>query len=208
MINNKNNKNNKNKKIIKISKIHKNNNKIKSISKYYDEIAKGYNELHEDEQKSKHSKILKELLTLGLKNKSQLLDIGCGTGKSFDYYPCKIFGIEPSKKMVKQHPKHEELIKSGRLLLCEAQKIGSCFKDKKFDFIISVTAAHHYKEAEKTFIDIIRKLAKNGFAVFSLLKGTEKETEQIIKNKFVIYKKILPDNYQKDTILICTPKKC
>lgn len=173
--------------------------------KYYDSIALGYDELHEKEQNDKFIAILNELNQLGLKKESELLDIGCGTCKSFDFFPCKVYGSEPSIKMTKQHPRYKELLQKKKLKICGAEEIKKCFGQKKFDFIITVTAAHHFENKNKTFSDIRKKLKKPGYVAFSLLKGTEKELSKVIKQEFKIMKEILPNEAQKDTILICKP---
>ena len=65
----------------------------------YNKIAKGYNELHKEEQLEK-LEIIKNHLEV--KSTYRLLDIGAGTGISTNFFDCKVIGIEPSKEMLKQ----------------------------------------------------------------------------------------------------------
>lgn len=174
--------------------------------KYYDAIAKGYDKLHSEEQDAKFSAILNELVKYGLNKNSDLLDIGCGTLRSFDFFPCEVFGIEPSKEMAKQHPEYKELIRKGKLIICGVENIMNCFKQKKFDFIVSITAAHHFKDKEKALSDIKKRLKNKGTVAFSLLKNTDKEYEKYMKKHFIINKIISPQKNQKDTIIICSNK--
>ena len=69
---------------------------------YYDDISPGYNELHKEEQLNK-LRIIKENLEI---NKSdRLLDVGCGTGFSLEYFDCDSTGLEPSKEMTRDNKK-------------------------------------------------------------------------------------------------------
>ena len=98
--------------------------------KYYNQIARGYNELHKQEQLNKIKIIKKHLKPRGL-----LLDIGAGTGistKPFEKH-CKCIALDPSINMLKQY--------KGLKVLAKAENLP--FKDKTFDTIISVTALHH-----------------------------------------------------------------
>ena len=52
------------------------------MDEYYDKIAKGYNELHAEEQKKKLAIIKKYIQP---EKSDLLLDVGCGTGVSSDW---------------------------------------------------------------------------------------------------------------------------
>ena len=64
----------------------------------YNKIASGYNELYEEEQLKK-LKNIKDNIKVNITDK--LLDIGCGTGISTNYFKCKSTGIDNSKEMIK-----------------------------------------------------------------------------------------------------------
>ncbi len=123
--------------------------------KYYNKIAKGYNELHKKEQLNK-IKIIKQ----HIKPKPLILDIGAGTGISSE--PFNAIAIDPSINMLKQY--------KGIKVLAKAEYLP--FKDKTFNTIISVTALHHtnIKQALKE----IKRVSKKGAQVaITILKKSK-----------------------------------
>lgn len=149
---------------------------------YYNEIAKGYDELHKNEQRSKFESILKET---DLKPEYKLLDIGCGTCLSKDFFICDWYGVEPAEKMIEQHSNHKQLIALKKLFVAQGEKIDSLFEENFFDVIICVSTAHHFKNPDNVFLQI-KKIAKlNASIIFSLLKKTsnfEMLKQEIITN--------------------------
>jgi ubiquinone/menaquinone biosynthesis C-methylase UbiE len=153
--------------------------------KYYNSIAKGYDNLHKEEQLKK-LRIIKN--NLEIKKSDKLLDVGCGTGFSLDYFDCETTGIDPSKELIKQYSG------KSRMLLGKAEKLP--FKDKSFDIVISITAIHNFKNIEKGLKEIQRD-GKERFA-FSILKKS-KITKNLIKKYYKIKKTI---EEEKDIIYI------
>jgi len=76
----------------------------------YNKIAKSYNELHKEEQIKKL-----EIIKKNIKIIPPLLDVGCGTGISTNYFNCVSIGIDNSEEMIKQS-------KEGNLIHGEAEK--------------------------------------------------------------------------------------
>ncbi len=150
---------------------------------YYDQIAKGYNELHEEEQKKKL-----EIIKKYLKPKGLILDIGAGTGISTKYFK-NIVLLDPSKEMLKRA--------KGKKVIAKAEKMP--FPDKTFDAIISVTSLHH-TDIQKAIKEIKRVSKKNCKYAFTLLKRAKnyKLIRQELKKNF----KLKEINEEKDTILI------
>jgi ubiquinone/menaquinone biosynthesis C-methylase UbiE len=60
-----------------------------TITKWYDAISAGYDELYGEEQNKKHAKVLQ---VIGKKQFSIMVDVGCGTGKLLEL-------IEPRSKL-------------------------------------------------------------------------------------------------------------
>ena len=129
------------------------------MENYYDSIAVGYDELHKEEQikkleRIKHSGILKESDTL--------LDVGCGTGFSLDYFTVKkSIGIEPSPKLLEQYSGKSQTI------IGIAEKLP--FLDNQFDVVISVTAIQNFTDVQKGLSEMCR-VGKNRFALSFLKK--------------------------------------
>ena len=151
----------------------------------YKHISKGYNELHRDEQ-IKKLKIIKE----NLKIIPPLLDIGCGTGISTNFFKVKSIGIDKCKEMLKQGDKN--------LMYGNAEKLP--FKDKSFNTVISVTAFHNFKNMEKALKEIIR-VSKNNNICITFLKRSKKlnQFKKLMKKYFKNIKQI---EEEKDIIFI------
>ena len=159
---------------------------------YYNEISKGYDELHGEEQLNK-AKIIASKLALNKDDK--LLDVGCGNGSYLDLFDCDVTGVDPSEELINQYKGKHKLM-AGR-----AEKL--VFPDNSFDVVISITSIHNFEDIEKGLREI-NKVCKNKF-VFSVLKRTNKFNliEKLINELFVVNEKIFED---KDIIFFCTKK--
>lgn len=154
---------------------------------YYNKIAKGYNELHEQEQLKKLAIIKKYLKP---NKKDTLLDIGAGTGistKAFNKL-CKCIALDPAVKMLKQY--------SGKKILGKAESLP--FKAKTFSIILSLTSFHHFN-ISKALKEIYRVSKPNAKIIISILKSSKKSTILKTKLKKLNYKIIEED---KDLIFL------
>ncbi len=153
--------------------------------KYYNETAKGYNELHKEEQLKK-VKIIKQHLK---KPYGKLLDIGAGTGistKPFEKDSKEAIALDPSEELLKQY--------KGKKVLAKAESLP--FKDNTFDTIISITALHH-SNLKQAIKEINRVAKPNAQIAISFLKRSKylKEIQKLLKD----YNQIEED---KDIIFI------
>lgn len=136
----------------------------------YKYLAKSYNELHEEEQLKK-LKIIKD----NLKIIPPLLDLGCGTGISTNYFDVKAIGVDNSKEMLEKGTKN--------LIYANAEKLP--FKDNTFNTVISVTAFHNFKNMEKGLKEIIRVSSNNNIAISFLRKSKKlSEFRNLLKKYF------------------------
>ncbi|MBS3152840.1 class I SAM-dependent methyltransferase [Candidatus Woesearchaeota archaeon] len=154
----------------------------------YDTIAKSYNELYIEEQLRKLN-IIKKYLKI--KKNHKLLDVGCGTGISTNFFDCKTFGIDKSKEMIEQG--------NGNLIQSLAEDLP--FKDKYFDIVISVTSVHNFDNPKKALKEIQRVKKSKAQVVITLLNKSIKynKIKELIKKYFEIISEIDED---KDTIFI------
>jgi len=155
----------------------------------YNFFARSYNELYEEEQINK-LKIIKEYLKL--KKSDKLLDIGCGTGISTNFFKCNTQGIDPSKEMMKLGKGKREEGKAEDLK----------FKNSSFDIILAITSIHNFDDPKKAIEEIKRVSKKNAQIVITLLKKSPKynSIKKLIEIKLEIIKEI---DETKDTIFMC-----
>lgn len=151
---------------------------------YYDQISKGYNELHGEEQLKKINIILNNIK---IKKKSKLLDVGCGTGFYLDLFNCNITGVDPS----------EELLKRCKYKTTKAYAENLPFEDNSFDLVISITSIHNFKNINKA-LEEMKRVGEKKF-VFSVLKKSKKfdYITDLIKKKFKVKKIVIEE---KDAI--------
>ncbi|MFP4523521.1 MAG: class I SAM-dependent methyltransferase [Candidatus Nanoarchaeia archaeon] len=138
---------------------------------YYDEIARGYDALHKEEQLKKLHIISNRLsLTQG----ETLLDVGCGTGFSLDFFSGVVTtGVDPAKKLVEQYTGKQKI-----LVGC-AESLP--FDNSSFDVVISVTAIQNFSDLRQGLQEIFR-CATNRFAL-TLLKNSSRvdQVRKILK---------------------------
>jgi len=134
---------------------------------YYDSIAKGYNELHGEEQLKKLEIIKKKI---EIKSSDKVLDVGCGTGLS-SILGGVITGIDPSAELLKQA--------KCKTVCASAEEIP--FKDNSFDIVVSVTAIQNFTDIKKG-LEEIKRVGKDKFALSFLKKSEKREKILVLLN--------------------------
>ena len=142
----------------------------------YNKIAKSYNELHKEEQIKKLEVIKKNIKII-----PPLLDVGCGTGISTNYFNVVSIGIDNSKEMIKQS-------KQGNLIYGNAEKLP--FPDKSFNTIISVTSFHNFKSMKKALLEIKRVSSNHNIAITFLKKSSKVNKFRELLKKYFKFKEI------------------
>ncbi len=158
---------------------------------YYDEIAKTYNELHKEEQMKKLKIILDEDL---ISSSDKLLDVGCGTGFSLDYFDViESVGIDPAEKLIEQYAG-----KNKALVGC-AENLP--FENDFFDVVISITAIQNFEDIQKGLKEI-KRVGKNKFGLTFLKRSIKSQLiEKLIRKTFSEFEiKIIEED--KDLIFI------
>jgi len=149
----------------------------------YKHISKSYNKLHKEEQIKKLNIIKKNLKII-----PPLLDVGCGTGISTNFFKVKSIGVDNCKEMIKG-------VKN--LQYAQAEKLP--FKNNTFNTVISVTAFHNFKNMEKALKEILR-VSKNNNICITFLKRSKKllQFRKLIKK----YLKVKEIKEEKDIIFL------
>ncbi|MBI2106414.1 class I SAM-dependent methyltransferase [Candidatus Woesearchaeota archaeon] len=151
---------------------------------FYNKIAKGYEELHKEEQLRK-IRLIKKYLNVRLSDK--LLDVGCGMGLTTIPWKCKRYGIDPSEILLERTRQKNKIVYKKAY----AEKIP--YKSNFFDVVISVTAIQNFKDMEKGLREI-KRVGKNSFVLTFLKKSSKKDfIEKLIKKHFKVEKKIEED---------------
>jgi len=169
------------------------------ISKYYDSISSGYDELHFEEQKQKINIILQEITP---KRSEKLLDVGCGTCFSFEYFKCDCYGIEPSREMLKKYSKYAHY--KNKLFVGGGEDVDKHFKKDFFDYVVCLSVAHHFSNWSKSLKNVETVSKKDAIIVFSLLNCVDvKKHKKMIEDSFKVYKVV----NSKDLIIFARNKK-
>ena len=142
----------------------------------YKHISKSYNELHKEEQIKKL-----EIIKNNIEVISPLLDVGCGTGISANYFDIESIGIDNCKEMINEG-------KSGNLIYGNAEKLP--FPDKTFNTIISVTAFHNFKNMENALKEIKRVSRNNNIAITFLKKSKKLNKFRNLLNRYFNFEEI------------------
>lgn len=122
---------------------------------YYDNIAPGYDELHENEQLAKLYKLLEHVPLKG-----KVLDVGAGT--------CIVARYVKRVTCVSIDPSEEMLAKGvGERHVASAEELP--FSDDTFDAVVSLTALHH-SDLDKALPEIYRVVKVGGTVAISFLK--------------------------------------
>lgn len=142
---------------------------------YYDEISKGYEELHKEEQLKKIRLIQKYLK---VNSEDKLLDVGCGTGLTTESWPCQRYGIDPSVKLL------EKARQKDKIEYKQAPAENIPYPDNFFDIVISITAIQNFSDVEKGLREI-KRVGKNKFVLSFLKKSNKRDfIEKKIKELF------------------------
>ena len=160
--------------------------------KYYNGLAPGYDELHGEEQRRKLS-ILKAHLQV--ERSELLLDVGCGTGISSEFFNCRIIGIDNSMEMVLEAK--SKGVKNAAYILADGEHLP--FKTGVFDCVICVTALHNFTSPTNALFDMGR-VASNTGAVTILKKAERSRELELLVNDIMEVTEVMDE--EKDRILI------
>lgn len=165
-------------------------------SNYYDGIAPGYNNLYGEEQQIKLQAISRLLHDTDI-NGLSLLDVGCGTGISSDYFVdkfnCKVIGIDPSSELIKQNQSNKSTLVVG-----SAEELP--FSENQFEVVVSVSAIQNFTDVQKG-LDEIKRVGNDLFVLTFMSKENSdaKEITAMIESTFSVLEKVTAKN---DTVFL------
>lgn len=154
----------------------------------YDTIAPGYDELYRDEQLEKLRVVQRHLK---VEKTDRLLDVGCGTGISTNFFDCECVGVDFSEQMITQG--------KGQLMHAPAESLP--FEDDVFDVVISITAIHNFEDYRKAFTEMRRVLKKDGKMAVTILKRSKRKEE--IKSFLLDQLPFTSFDCGKDVLMLC-----
>lgn len=141
---------------------------------YYDQIADGYDELHKEEQLKKLAIIKNSGI---VKVGDNLLDVGCGSGFSLDYFNVSsAVGVDPSAGLVSKYSGNQ------KIMVERAEQLN--FEDDLFDVVISITAIQNF-DCVPEGLKEIKRVGKKRFALTYLKKSSKaQEIEDLMSEIF------------------------
>ncbi|MFT4312805.1 MAG: class I SAM-dependent methyltransferase [Candidatus Woesearchaeota archaeon] len=168
---------------------------------YYNGLADGYNRLYGHEQRQKLEKAKQEILPLLDKNAiASVLDVGCGTGISTDFWSevfgIKAVGIDPAIALLKQNSQTKSILQPG-----SAEELD--FADSSFDLVVSFSAIQNFTDVQKGLHEIHR-VGKQYFILSVMNRGSSfPNIREYIKETFTLR---LEFDCVNDTIFFCEKK--
>lgn len=138
--------------------------------KYFDKIAKVYDNWYQTKTGSYVDRTEKELVFTLLKSKTGLsLDLGCGTGNySLELYKrgFAVIGLDSSKEMLKVARK-----KISEIYFIKGDAYFLPFKNEVFDLVLSITMFEFIKEPIRVMKEIYRVLKPGGEVLIGTMNG-------------------------------------
>jgi ubiquinone/menaquinone biosynthesis C-methylase UbiE len=133
----------------------------------YDDTDSAF-KLKEKAKKSIFAKLLDEQIPY----KSNILEIGCGTGQLTNYlgmtYGRTVIGTDICFNSLNMANQFKEANDVNRAAFCQMNLFKPIFKDSSFDFVISNGVLHHTSDAFLAFKTISKLVKKNGFIIIGL----------------------------------------
>lgn len=152
------------------------------MDEYYNSIASGYDDLYGEEQLKKLNFIIGKLPSNFFEGVKTILDVGCGTGISSDYFAklgFDVVGVDPSSGLLEQNT-----FGRCKFVLGSAEELP--FKDNSFDLVVSFTAIQNFDDLLNGLKEI-RRVCKKKF-ILTFLKGvsSSEKIDAVIKEIFDI----------------------
>ncbi len=98
----------------------------------------------------------------------RVLEIGCGTGGNFEYYPAsaRVVASEPDSEMLKRAERHAEALGLKNVELRQAAAEALPFEDVSFDCVVSGWVLCHTDHTSSALAEVRRILKPGGALLF------------------------------------------
>lgn len=139
---------------------------------YYSSIAPGYDALYGEEQDEKLREFLaKTPLSDKALDNGMILDVGCGTARSKQFFPHMSWrGIEPAQGLIDHAPQ------DAKPLITTGGGESLPYPNDSFDIVLSLTALQNFDDPNAGLQEMNRVVKPDGIIVLSFLKKSEKKT--------------------------------
>jgi len=178
-------------------------NDKRRIMRLYNQSAKVYDTQYGEEQ---DAKIRTALNNLTLKEKTLILDAGCGTGLLFAHVANKIqflAGIDVSRGLLKEAAKKARNHKNIALIRADADSMP--FSDLTFDVVFALTLLQNMPNSRKT-LDEIKRVSKHdaGIVLTGLRKAfTQEQFSELLKRASLKVRVLKLDEQMREYVSVC-----
>ena len=148
----------------------------------YEKFAKLYEMLFKPFFKSGMKKVM---CSIKQNNHSNLLEVGCGTGYSFQYYPpgVNIMAYDVSSKMVEEARTKSRDVLDNEILVLDAESYESYLKDKTFDAIVSFSVMSVVPDPQ-IFLEELSLKCKKGSLIYLVMHLRSKGIKKLLEYLF------------------------
>ena len=170
------------------------------------EIAKTYDEYYQSNFGKEVDEIEKDIVDCLISEipKTEMLELGCGTGHWTTYFLNKGFNITAidSSETMLNIAKSKNI--NAKFMIADAQNIP--FKDESFKIISSITMLAFVDNQDAVIQEVYRVLKKNAWFVFGFLNeksivGLTKNNSETFKNANFLTKEIIKAKLDKFEII-------
>jgi ubiquinone/menaquinone biosynthesis C-methylase UbiE len=161
------------------------NEKVKlNVAGVFDISCRIYREF-EDKHRFFASLAIKLAENIGLKQKSEVLDVGCGNGISAlalnKNFSCRVVGVDLSEKMVEAGRSLCDL-QDIKLMVGDGEKLSDVVGNRVFDYVLYNASIFIFPDVEKTLSEAYNCLRPGGKTAFSFYPHFTGESGEDILN--------------------------
>jgi ArsR family transcriptional regulator len=164
-----------------------------TITKWYNALSAGYDELYGEEQNKKHAKVLQ---VIGKRKFSIIVDVGCGTGKLLELIAPRsklTLGIDLSVRMMSKG-KHGKTNLGIQWIRADASHLP--FQDRIVDGVTSVSMTESGPVLDEHFNEISRIATEDALLVMTIFEDKDRTSWRQLKETGIELVATLSDREQ------------